>query len=127
MVHSTKHCRDGRMGLRLMVLAFLLLVVPVALRAQESEEFDQYKLRIGGFWFYSQPTGTIQGHPDQYPVNFQEDLGLSSYSTGLGFVDWKFRHKNHIYVQLVPLFTSKQFVLNRTITFQGRHLMWARR
>lgn len=98
----------------------LLLVVPVALRAQESEEFDQYKLRIGGFWFYSQPTGTMQGHADQYPVSFQRDLGFSAYSTGMGFLDWKFTHKNHFYVELVPLFSSKQFVLNRTITFQGQ-------
>jgi hypothetical protein len=116
MMHST---RDGRTGWRLMVLA-LLLLVPAALRAQESDEFDQYKLRIAGFWFYSQPTGTVQGHSDQYPVDFQGDLGFSNYSTGLGFVDWKFTHKNHFYVQLVPLFTSKQVVLNRTITFQGQ-------
>jgi hypothetical protein len=105
---------------RLIALVCLLLVVPVALRAQESEEFDQYKLRIGGFWFYSQPTGTMQGHADQYPVSFQRDLGFSAYSTGMGFLDWKFTHKNHLYVELVPLFSSKQFVLNRTITFQGQ-------
>ncbi|MGB7727686.1 MAG: hypothetical protein WBL50_06615 [Candidatus Acidiferrum sp.] len=120
MLHSAGHGRNSGMGWRLIALACLFLVVPVALRAQESEEFDQYKLRIGGFWFYSQPTGTIQGHADQYPVNFQKDLGFSDYSTGLGFLDWKFTHKNHFYVQLVPLFTSKQFVLNRTITFQGQ-------
>ncbi len=119
-MHSTGHGRDPGMGWRLIVLVCLLLAVPAALRAQESDEFDQYKLRIGGFWFYSQPTGTIQGHADQYPVNFQRDLGFSEYSTGLGFVDWKFTHKNHFYVDLVPLFTSKQFVLSRTITFQGQ-------
>jgi hypothetical protein len=91
-----------------------------AARASGQEELDEYKLRIAGFWFYSQPTGTIQGHADQYPVNFQADLGFSNYSTGLGYVDWKFTHKNHFYVQLVPLFTSKQFVLNRTVTFEGQ-------
>lgn len=120
MTCTTRHRRDSRMGWRLMILVCLLMVLPAALRAQESEEFDQYKLRIGGFWFYSQPTGTVQGHVDQYPVNFQTDLGFSNYSTGLGFVDWKFTHKNHLYVQLVPLFSSKEYVLNRTITFQGQ-------
>ena len=73
-------------------------LVPAALRAQESEEFDQYKLRFGGFWFYSQPTGTIQGHADQFPSIFNKDLGFSVIPLELGFLDWKFTHKNHLYV-----------------------------
>jgi hypothetical protein len=102
-------------------LAVLALVSTIfAVRASGQEEFDNYKLRLAGFWFYSSPTGTIQAHADSAPVDFQKDLGFSNYSTGLGYVDWKFTHKNHFYVQLVPLFTSKQFVLSRTITFQGQ-------
>jgi hypothetical protein len=91
-----------------------------AVRASGQEEFDQYKLRLVGYWFYSNPTGTIQGHADTVPVDFQRDLGFSSYSTGGAMVDWKFTHKNHFYVVLVPLFSSKQFILTRTITFQGQ-------
>jgi hypothetical protein len=39
-----------------------------AMRASEQEEFDQYKLRLLGYWFYSNPTGTIRGHADTVPV-----------------------------------------------------------
>jgi len=102
----------------LTVLASLSSVF--AVRASAQEEFDQYKLRLVGYWFCSNPTGTIQGHADTVPVDFQRDLGFSSYSTGGGMLDWKFTHKNHFYVVLVPLFSSKQFVLTRTITFQGQ-------
>ncbi len=35
-----------------------------AVRASGQEEFDEYKLRLVGYWFYSSPTGTIQGHAD---------------------------------------------------------------
>lgn len=102
------------------IALLLLLAVPASLRAQQNEEFDNYKIRFDAFWFYSEPTGTIQGHADSVPVDFHKDLGFSSYSTFSGLVDWKFTHKNHLYVALIPLFTSKQFVLNRTITFQGQ-------
>ncbi len=91
-----------------------------AVRASAQEEFDQYKLRLLGYWFYSTPTGTVQGHADSEPVSFQRDLGFSNYSTGSGVVDWKFTHKNHLFLTIIPLFTSQQFILNRTITFQGQ-------
>jgi len=103
------------------LLAFLLLLaLPVALRAQESEEFDRYKIKFDLYWFYSTPTGTVQGHGETVPVDFHRDLGFSSYSTFSGTIDWKFTHKNHLYVTLNPLFSSKEFILNRTITFQGQ-------
>jgi hypothetical protein len=91
-----------------------------AVRASAQEEFDQYKLRLLGYWFYSTPTGTVQGHADSEPISFQRDLGFSNYSTGSGEVDWKFTHKNHLFLTITPLFTSQQFTLNRTITFQGQ-------
>lgn len=102
-------------------LALLLaFVVPPVVRAQQSEEFDNYKLRIDAFWFYSRPTGDIKGHGDMVPVDFNSDLAFSSYSTFTGKVDWKFTHKNHFYVAFAPLYTSKTTTLNRTITFQGQ-------
>jgi hypothetical protein len=102
------------------ITLLLLLAFPALLRAQQNEEFDQYKLRLEGFWFYSDPTGTIKSHADSVPVDFSKDLGFSNYSTFSGGIDWKFTHKNHIYLVLTPLFTSKQFTLSRTITFQGQ-------
>lgn len=109
---------SARLLFRLAVLASVSTMF--AVRASGQEEFDNYKLRLGGFWFYSSPTGTIQGHADSAPVNFQTDLGFGNYSTFSGLIDWKFTHKNHFYVVVIPLFTSKQFTLNRTITFQGQ-------
>jgi hypothetical protein len=107
-----------RFLLGLAVLASVSVVF--AGRASGQEEFDEYKLRLVGYWFFSNPTGTVQAHTDSVPVDFHRDLGFNSYSTGGGMVDWKFTHKNHFYVVLVPLFSSKQFILSRTITFQGQ-------
>lgn len=101
-------------------LLLLLLFSSAVLRAQEPEEFDNYKLKLTGYWFYSYPTGNIKGHTDSVPVDFHEDLGFSSYNTGVGKLDWKFTHKNHFYLVVIPLFTTKTYTLNRTITFQGQ-------
>ncbi|HKN24246.1 MAG TPA: hypothetical protein VJX72_05310 [Candidatus Acidoferrum sp.] len=103
-------------GLVALVSASMLF----ALRASGQEEFDQYKVRLIGYWLFSKPSGNIQGHADSVPVDFQRDLGFSSYSTGGAALDWKFTHKNHFYVVLVPLFSSKQAILTRTITFEGQ-------
>jgi len=104
-----------------LLMAFtLFLALPTGLRAQDSEEFDNYKVRLEAFWFYSYPTGTVQGHADTVPVDFHRDLGFSNYSTFSGTVDWKFTHKNHFYLIISPLFSSKTITLNRTITFQGQ-------
>ena len=116
---NSSHWDSGSLC-KLVPLMLLLLLSPAILHAQQSEEFDKYKIRFDAFWFYSQPTGTVQGHADSVPVDFHRDLGFNSYSTGTGAVDWKFTHKNHFYLVVVPLFSSKQFTLSRTITFQGQ-------
>lgn len=90
------------------------------MRAQQSEEFDQYKLRLDAFWFYSTPSGTIQGNGDTVPVDFVKDLGFDTYSTVSGKVDWKFTHKNHFYISVSPFYTSQQTTLVRDITFKGQ-------
>ena len=102
-----------------LVILIFIVAVP-ALRAQQSDEFDDYKLRLDTFWFYSNPTGTIQGSSDTVPVDIQKDLGFNSYSTFSGKVDWKFTHKNHFYVAFSPFYTSRQTTLVRDITFQGQ-------
>ena len=120
---STTQFRDSRSLLRLVPLALLLtlFLAPASMRAQESEEFDQYKVRISGFWFYSNPSGTIHGsHTGDIPVDFNKDLGFDTYPTFAGTVDWKFTHKNHFYVTIIPFWTSHQTVLTETFTFQGK-------
>ncbi len=104
----------------LIPLALLcLLSVPRGARAQNNDEHDNYKLKLDGFWFYSNPTGSVHGQSDEVPVDFTQDLGFSSYSTFAGKIDWKFTHKNHFYVNITPFYSSKTTTLTRDITFQG--------
>ena len=65
----------------LFVSSFLLLAFPAGLRAQQSDDFDQYKVRLDTYWFYSNPGGSDQGDSDEAPVDFQKDLGFNGYST----------------------------------------------
>jgi len=106
--------------LAITIAILLILAIPATSRAQQNEEFDNYKLRLSGYWFFSAPTGTIQGHADSVPVDFHKDLGFDSYNTFSGALDWKFTHKNHFYLVVSPFFTTKTVTLNRTITFQGQ-------
>ena len=104
-------------------IAFLLLLALASiLRAQQREDFDQYKVRLDTAWFFSNPSGYIQGSRtgDSASIDFQKDLGFNSYSTFVGKVDWKFTRKNHFYVVISPFYTSHQTTLNRTFTFQGK-------
>ena len=103
----------------ILIGCFLFLAHPGIVHAQR-EDFDQYKLRVDTFWFYSDPSGSIQGNSDTVPVDFQKDLGFNTYSTFTVKVDWKFTRKNHFYVALSRFNTSRQTVLARDITFQGR-------
>jgi len=106
-------------GLSAMVLFVSFSAVAVS-QVSEKEDFDTYKLRIGVGWFYVNTTGSIHGATDIGSVDLQKDLGFSSYPTFSGKVDWKFTRKNHLYVTIIPLNTSRQTVLNRTFTFQGQ-------
>lgn len=104
------------------MLTLLLLVMTGApfLHAQSDEEFDSYKARISAFFFYSNPSGNIQGSSDATAVDLNKDLGFNSYSTFSGKVDWKFTHKNHFYLVGANYNHSKEKVLARTIEFQGQ-------
>jgi len=104
-----------------MVLLLVIVIVP-KLPAQSTEEFDYYHVKLGGFWVYSTPTGTIQGSAttDLGAVDLVKDLKFQTYSTFFGKLDWKFTHKNHIYVFGSQLTSSQETVLTRTITFDGK-------
>ena len=88
--------------------------------AQANDEFDSYKIRLEGFWVYSNPSGTLQSSVNSGAIDLQKDLGFNNYSTFAGKLDWKFTHKNHLYLVGIPFNSSRQFVLNRTIVFQGQ-------
>jgi len=107
-------------SLGLLVVALLSLFVVPNVRAQQVEEFDNYKLKVDLGWFYSYPSGSIRAQGDTVPVDLTKDLGFSSYSTFAGKVDWKFTHKNHFYVVLLPLWASKTNTLSRSIVWDGQ-------
>jgi len=112
---------DSRTFLGFVPLALLLavLVAPAAVWAQKAEEFDQYKIRFDAGWFYSYPSGTIRAQGDTYPVDLTRDLNFNSYSTFVGKLDWKFTHKNHFYLVVVPFWTSRTTTLGRDIIWDG--------
>ena len=113
--------------LRLAVPIFSLCVVCLvaavpSLRAQSDDEFDSYKLKLEGFWVYASPSGSLQSSVQTAtgPIDLQKDLGFNNYSTFMGKLDWKFTHKNHLYIAGEAFKSSRQTALTRTITFQGQ-------
>jgi hypothetical protein len=105
---------------RLLPLLFLSGVVIPSLRAQTDSDFDSYKVRIYGFWFYSNPTGSFQDATSGDIINLHKDFGFSSYSTFSGKMDWKFSHKNHLYLVGSSFDQSRGAILQRMIVFQGQ-------
>jgi len=96
-----------------------VLVVP---QAFAQEEFDSYKLSLEGVWVYSTPTGSLEGSAstDVGSIDLKKDLHFQTYSTFFGKLDWKFTHKNHLYVYGSRLSSSQETVLTRTFTFDGQ-------
>jgi len=117
---SGKYCWIAQNLWTLLLLTSCLLLVSFAALAQQSEEFDLYKIRLSGYWFYSNPSGTLQGASDTVPVDLQADLGFNSYTTFTGRVDWKFTHKNYFYVVISPFYTTRQTTLTQNFIFQGQ-------
>jgi hypothetical protein len=103
-----------------LALAILALALFVPNLKAQSEDFDQYKIRLDGAWFYSGPTGSIRAESDKVPVDFTKDLNFSNYSTFAGKLDWKFTRKNHFYVVFIPLWISKTNTLSRDIVWDGQ-------
>lgn len=103
-----------------LALLMLLTTAPVARAGDQHDEFDSYKVRMDGSWFYSKPTGHFSSQGNTGLLDLSQDIGFRSYSSGLGKLDWKFTHKNHFYFVYSNFTQSKDVVLNRTITFQGQ-------
>jgi hypothetical protein len=106
---------------RLLCLALFGVIAGVPqLRAADNEDFDAYKIRVDAFWFNAKPSGTFRGTRGDGSFDLQKDVHFNSYSTFSGMVDWKFTRKNHFLFGVTPFDRTKQFVANRTITFQGQ-------
>ena len=102
------------------VLALILTPAITVAQTNETEEFDQYKVRVSGFWLYSSPNVNLEAAAHNGIIHFNQDFNFGQYSTFLGKVDWKFTRKNHLYFSTALFNQSQQAVLNRTITFRGQ-------
>ena len=107
-------------GLRLLLVLLLSAATAPMLRAQSNAEFDDYKVRIGGFWLYAYPGGSITDATSGDVIDLQKDFSFGPYSSFAGKFDWKFTHKNHIYVTGANFSHSRVATLQRTIVFQGQ-------
>lgn len=118
-----KTMRQGyalRCLLALVAATLSLMITPLLHAGDNSDEYDNYKLRVDGFWFYSSPSGTLQGSGSSDVIDINRDLGFDNYSTFSGFVDWKFTHKNHLTFAVSPFQQTRTVSLTRTITYQGQ-------
>jgi hypothetical protein len=116
--NSDKKCSRFFLTFALTFCAALAAVTHAS--AAEHEDFDSYKFRISGNWFYSNPSGTIQGSADNGTIDVQKDLGFNSYSTFGAKADWKFTRKNHLYFAASIFDQTRDRTLARTFTFQGQ-------
>jgi hypothetical protein len=97
-----------------------LQVTVQPLLAQETEDFDAHTLRLDGFWFYSQPSGSFHGSATQGLFHLHRDADFNSYNTVSAKLEWKFTRKNHLHLFFLPVNQTKQFVLTRIIEYQGK-------
>lgn len=108
---------SGRTALRFLPM---LLVLTIALPCLHAQDFDEYKVRIFGFWLYSNPGGSFTDATTGDVIDIKKDFNFGSYSTFTGKVDWKFTRKNHFYVAGGSFSQSRVATLRRTIVFQGQ-------
>ena len=87
--------------------------------AQESQDLDQYKWRVAGFWWFSQPSGFFRGRAAETAIDLNRDFGFGSYSTFTGIADWRFKRKHHLLFKISPVESTRSASLQRTITFRG--------
>ncbi len=79
---------------------------------------EGYKVRIDGQFWYATPTATISGSSAEVPISFDKTLGFDTYSTFNAYVDWHFKRKHHLFLDISPNQTTRTEVLGQTITFK---------
>jgi hypothetical protein len=114
--------RKNSLHLGCRLALFVLLAAASAARAagDEKKEYDSYKVRLSPFWFYAQPSGHFTSSGRTGSLDLHGDIGFNSYTSFLGYADWKFTHKNHFYFYVTRFDRSKTVLLNRPVTFQGQ-------
>jgi len=104
----------------LIAVLFCLATLPLV-RAQDANDLDNYKWRVDGSWWFSQPSGYFGvNRPNNNYIDINRDFGFGSYSTFTGKIDWHFAHKHHLLLNVTPTYNSKTVTTTRDITFGDR-------
>lgn len=122
-IPNRKNRRLLNPGLLCLIFLGFIAAVPQVRAADppaDPEDFDAFKIKVEGFWFYTYPTGTFTGTGGRGFFDFQKDVGFNTYSTFTLGVDWRITRKNHLLFEVTPFDRTKSFVSSRTITFQGQ-------
>jgi hypothetical protein len=102
-----------------LIFAILLAIAVPMVRAQGSDDLDNYKWRFEGNWWFSHPNGSFGLRNSNNYFDINRDFGFGNYSTFTGSADWHFGHKHHLLVNITPNRNSRTTVINRDIMFQG--------
>ena len=103
-----------------LTLLILFFAAAAAACAQESKDLDNYKWRVNAEWWFSHPSGFFGAQGSNNYFDIHRDFGFGDYSTFAGLIDYRFRRKHHLLLNITPNYTSKSATLNRVIDFQGQ-------
>ncbi len=102
------------------MVALLFLAALPLLQAQDAGDFDNEKVRVEGSWWLAHPSGYFGANGSDNYVNFNRDFGFGNFSTFTGKIDYRFGHRQHLLLNVTPIYESQTATLNRTIMFQGQ-------
>jgi len=100
----------------LAVLVVSAMALPMLFGAP-ADGGDEERLRITGFYWYAQYSGTIAGNGSDIDVN--TDLGFDHKSAFTGMIDYRLGRRHHLFVLITPLDASEDRELSRQIEYQG--------
>jgi hypothetical protein len=103
----------------LLITLFFLASLPL-LHAQGAGDLDNQKWRVEGNWWFTHPTGYFGLNGSNNYVNFNRDFGFGNTSTFSGKIDYRFRRKHHLLLNVTPVYESRSRTLGRTIEFDGQ-------
>jgi hypothetical protein len=110
----------GMRGKFFLVLTVFMIAIGTNVRASEDEDRDNYKWRVEGNWWFSQPSGYFGLRGSNNYIDVNKDFGFGSYSTFSGKVDYRFRRKHHLLFNITPIHNSRTVALGRTVEFQNQ-------
>ena len=104
------------------LLATMMVLLTMGMAAPgyaNDDDLDNYKFRISGDWWFSQPGGYFGLRNSNSYFDLHRDFGFGSYSTFTGKIDWHFKHKHHFTLSATPVNSTKTRAVSRTVEFEG--------